>query len=155
MGHQASQQRLSTYNSSLISMFVSSSYVSKAPININILSLSKRLPWINIYFVFCHLLSQRDVSTYLVGWLVVCLVNFKSQSVDCISVLHVFALWFWGSALCPSSRLIKSHFGDRTVSFFRWRGKREVVLCFTRYRQLASIQSHASAGILTPPFPFG
>jgi hypothetical protein len=44
MGHQASQQRLSTYNRSLVSMFVSSSYVSKAPINFNILSLPKRSP---------------------------------------------------------------------------------------------------------------
>jgi len=68
-------------------------------------------------------------------WLVGCLVNLQSQSVDCVSTLHVFALWFLGSVLCPSSRLIKSNFGDWTVSFFRWRGKRETVLCFTRYRQ--------------------
>jgi hypothetical protein len=69
MGHQASQQRLPTYNHSPVSMFVSSYiYVSKAPISFKILSLSMWLPRISIYFDFYHLLSKRDAFTYLVGW---------------------------------------------------------------------------------------
>lgn len=70
MGHQASQQRLSTNNPSLISIFVPSSYVSTAPIHFNILSLSMRLlESLFVSYSTISFLKGMRSSIWLVGWL--------------------------------------------------------------------------------------